>query len=191
MTAIASRSARVRTVSAGDGGAAAAGRRKRKRTESHERVIVTGLVAFGLAVSILGSMRVAGDVREARAREAMTGTFVRVHERQSEFRRVHSRFATYAELSAKGLRLPGRHQVRKSTASGSHWYLSIRDRNTGIICDRTGELTDETGRERPPVCRSAADRGVVASADDAESGDSRESRPLAVLMKVAGGLGGR
>ena len=141
------------------------------------------MVAFGLAASVLGSMRVAGDVREKRAREAMTGSFVKVHQRQHEFRQVNARFATFEELSSRGLRLSGRHQVRRSTADASHWYLSLRDRNTGLICERTGELTDETGTEREPVCRPGVDTRRVAVVH-AESSE-------APALVVAGGLGGR
>jgi hypothetical protein len=141
------------------------------------------MVAFGLAASVLGSMRVAGDVREQRAREAMTGSFAKVHQRQYEFRRMNARFATFAELSSKGLRLSGRHQVQRSTADASHWYLSLRDRNTGLICERTGELTDETGLERQPVCQPGLEGRSVAATELQEG-----RRPALV---VAGGPGGR
>jgi uncharacterized protein HemX len=198
MTATQSRSARAGSSAAASvpgtavrgtsvQGAAAAGRVQRKRTATHERVLITGVIAFGLAASVLGSMRVAGDVREKRAREAMAGSFVRVHERQQEFRRLNARFATFAELSSRGLRLAARQQVQRSTADASHWYLSLRDRNTGLICERTGELTDETGRERAPVCRQGT-RRAVASGEGVGGDVEHRSAPA---MIVAGGLGGR
>jgi hypothetical protein len=133
--------------------AAMASRRERARVARSERLVVISLLAFGAAVVILGSMRVAGEVREGRALEAMVETFARVGERQDEFRRLNARFATLPELNARGFRLPSRHQVQRSSADPSHWFLSIRDRNTGMICDRIGELTDEPGTQRKPLCR--------------------------------------
>lgn len=134
--------------------AAVAGKRKRSRTVTHERVVVTAVIAFGFAAAVLGSVRVAGDVREARARELMQGTFTKVNARQDEFRRVNSRFASWSELTARGVKLPARQELRTSSADHSHWYLSIRDRRTGLVCDRVGELMDEPGSRRAPVCRS-------------------------------------
>src|SRR6476661_6946209 len=55
--------------------AAVAGKRKRTKTATHERVVVTAVIAFGLAAAVLGSVRVAGNVRETRAKELMHGTF--------------------------------------------------------------------------------------------------------------------
>ena len=136
--------------------AASASRRERARVARSERLVVVSLLAFGVAIVILGSMRVAGEVREGRAREEMTETFARVGERQSEFRRLNARFATLPELNARGFRLPARHQVQRSTADPSHWFLSLRDRNTGMICDRIGELMDDPGAQRKPVCRPGA-----------------------------------
>jgi len=136
--------------------AAVAGKRKRTKTATHERVVVTAVIAFGLAAAVLGSVRVAGNVRETRAKELMHGTFTRVNQQQDEFRRVNSRFASWSELTARGVRLPARQEVRTSSADYSHWYLSIRDRRTGIVCDRVGELMDEPGTRRTPVCRSGA-----------------------------------
>jgi hypothetical protein len=141
--------------------AAVASRRERARVARSERLVVISLLAFGLAIVILGSMRVAGEVRAERAREAMTETFTRVGQRQDEFRRLNARFATLPELNARGFRLPSRHQVQRSSADPSHWFLSIRDRNTGMICDRIGELMDEPGAGRKPVCRPGNARNAA------------------------------
>ena len=143
---------------------AAASRRERARVARSERLVVVSLLAFGVAIVILGSMRVAGEVREGRAREEMTQTFARVGERQSEFRRLNARFATLPELNARGFRLPARHQVQRSSADPSHWFLSLRDRNTGMICDRIGELMDDPGAQRKPVCRPGASASASSSA---------------------------
>ncbi|MES2523650.1 MAG: hypothetical protein V4617_13175 [Gemmatimonadota bacterium] len=134
--------------------AAQAAARHRTRTALRERALVTSVVAVGIAIAVLGSMRVAGNVRVSRAREAMTGTFARVDERQHEFRRLNARYATLPELARRGIRIPSQHIVQRATATESHWYLSLRDRTTGLICDRTGELSDEQGTARVPVCRA-------------------------------------
>lgn len=137
--------------------AAVVSKRKRKTTATHERVVVTAVIAFGFAAAVLGSVRVAGDVRETRAKELMQGTFTRVDAHQDEFRRVNARFATWTELAARGVRLPARQQVRTASADQSHWYLSLRDRNTGVVCDRIGELFDDPDGARAPVCRAPGD----------------------------------
>ncbi len=133
--------------------AAAASKRRRKKTATHERVVVTAVIAFGFAAAVLGSVRVAGDVRETRAKELMHGTFSHVNKQQDDFRRVNSRFASWSELTARGVRLPARQEVRTSSADYSHWYLSIRDRRTGLVCDRVGELMDDPDSRRAPICR--------------------------------------
>lgn len=149
--------ARSRGVPAAATTAAVVSKRKRKTTATHERVVVTAVIAFGFAAAVLGSVRVAGDVRETRAKELMHGTFTRVDAQQDEFRRINARFATWTELAARGVRLPARQQVRTASADQSHWYLSLRDRNTGVVCDRTGELFDDPDETRAPVCRAAGD----------------------------------
>jgi len=161
-------------AAAGPAGAAVAGKRKRKLRTSHERVVVTGLIAFGFAAAVLGSVRVAGDVRATRAKELMHGTFTRVDQQQDDFRRINARYATWPELSARGVRLPGRQQLRNSSADQSHWYLSLRDRNTGVVCDQVGALFDEPGSPRRPVCRVPE-----ADADPGTAFAGRTDRPKA------------
>jgi len=41
----------------------------------------------------------------------------------------------------------------KSNATASHWFVAIRDMDTGMICERTGELFDESPDERTATCR--------------------------------------
>jgi hypothetical protein len=171
--------------------AASASRRERARVARSERLVVVSLLAFGVAIVILGSMRVAGEVREGRAREEMTETFARVGERQSEFRRLNARFATLPELNARGFRLPARHQVQRSTADPSHWFLSLRDRNTGMICDRIGELMDDPGSLRKPVCRPGASTNVARGGGDRlmQSASRRAARPASDRGAATGGPG--
>lgn len=148
--------ARSAAGSAKSASAAVAGTRKRKATATHERAVVTAVIAFGLAAAVLGSVRVAGNVRQAKAKELMHSTFARVDQQQSRFRREYARYASWAELAERGVRLPARQQVRDARADESHWFLSLRDRTTGVVCDRIGELFDDPGDSRPPVCRVGA-----------------------------------
>jgi hypothetical protein len=124
--------------------------------ELRERRIVMILVAiFILGALGLMSMNVVSSSRNARATEALGQAFVRVHSRQTEYRSLYGRFGTWAELRARGVAPPlGPSQsVVASNADGSHWFLSIRDAQTGVVCDRTGELMDAGPAERRPVCR--------------------------------------
>ncbi|MBU6366683.1 MAG: hypothetical protein KJT01_10780 [Gemmatimonadetes bacterium] len=73
---------------------------------------------------------------------------------QYEFLGINQRFATWAELEAKGATLGPTQQVLRYNVASSHWYLSIIDRKTGAICDQTGELFDEAPGDRSPTCRS-------------------------------------
>ena len=83
----------------------------------------------------------------------MGQTFAVVHRRQSEFRSIVGRFATWPELTEAGATLGPRQRVNGSNADASHWFVSIHDLDAGVICDRTGELLDEDSFERQPVCR--------------------------------------
>ena len=76
-----------------------------------------------------------------------------MHAQQSTFRLLNQRFATWSELEARGMRLPVDQAVVKSNASASHWFVSLRDSATGVICDKTGELFDEGPNDYRPVCR--------------------------------------
>jgi hypothetical protein len=91
---------------------------------------------------------------DTRAREALGRTFVRVYTRQTEYRTLFGRFANWSELSQRGAMLGPRQTVRSSNADASHWFLSLGDLDTGVICDGTGELFDEEPGDRRPICRS-------------------------------------
>ena len=158
-------------------GEVTARRHRQREMATRQRARITALVAFGCAVAVLGSTRVAGNARLARARAAMEGSFANVVAEQGEFRRVNARFASWSELSERGVRLPARQVVQQSTADQTHWYLSLRDRNTGLICDRIGERINELDTGREAVCRTngaAAGSGARNVATTSTSTNGRE-----------------
>ncbi len=126
-------------------------------TAQQDGQIVTSLiVAFVLVFIVIASVRVRGTMRVTKSKDAVTGTLKAVHERQSTFRLLNQRFATWRELEARGLRLPADQAVVQSNATASHWFVSVRDSATGVICDKTGELFDEGPNDHRPVCRDPA-----------------------------------
>jgi hypothetical protein len=72
-----------------------------------------------------------------------------------EFHTRNNRFALWAELEADGVRLPASMRLEASTATPSHWYLRLRDVESGATCDRIGLLTDPPGRPILPTCTAA------------------------------------
>ncbi|MBL0170214.1 MAG: hypothetical protein IPP90_05685 [Gemmatimonadaceae bacterium] len=123
---------------------------------ARDRRIVSGLIGvFVVGALWLASLSVADSSRKAQAKTQMGQTFAVVHRRQSEFRSLTGRFATWPELRQRGATLGPRQTVNSSNADASHWFISIRDQQAGVICDRTGELMDEDRFERTPVCRDA------------------------------------
>ncbi len=116
--------------------------------------MVTSLViAFTFVLLGFGSLRFT-TVRGVSQSEAALGSTLKVvHTRQGEFRMINQRFATWRELEARGAKLGPEQRVVVSNASPSHWFLSVRDTKTGVICDQTGELFDESAEERKPRCR--------------------------------------
>lgn len=116
-------------------------------------MVMTLVAVFAVGAVTLMSMNVAASARETRSKEALGQTFTRVHSRQSEYRAIYGRFATWPELQTRGVAVGPRQSVVDSNADASHWFMSIRDLDTGVICDRTGELMDESADERRPVCR--------------------------------------
>lgn len=117
------------------------------------QIVTSLIVAFVLVVIVVSSVRVRGTMRVGQSREAVTSTLKAVHQQQSTFRMLNQRFATWRELEARGMRLPVEQAVVRSNASASHWFVSVRDSATGVICDKTGELFDEGPDDRVPVCR--------------------------------------
>ncbi len=128
---------------------------KGARKSAQDSQIVTSLiVAFVLVVIVVASVRVQGTMRITKSREVVTGTLKAVHERQSTFRLLNQRFATWRELEVRGMRLPANQAVVKSNATASHWFVSVRDSATGVICDKTGELFDDGPDDHRAVCRN-------------------------------------
>ncbi len=128
----------------------------RAATAQQDGQIVTSvIIAFLLMVLVVGSLRVRGSMRTSSSVAAVTGTLKTVQAKQSTFRLLNQRFATWRELEARGMRLPVDQAVVKSNASASHWFVSVRDRATGVICDKTGELFDEGPNDHRPVCRES------------------------------------
>ena len=123
---------------------------------ARDRGIVMGLLSvFAVGAMALIWVSVVDSLRKTRAKASMGQTFAVVHRRQSEFRTLFGRFATWPELTARGAKLEPSQKVNASNADASHWFISIRDQDAGVICDRTGELMDEDTSERAPACRDA------------------------------------
>lgn len=127
--------------------------------DSGERRVVIGVVgAFLASAVILMSMNVVSSGDESKAREKLGESFATVHNRQTEYRAIYGRFASWPELQKRGVEIGPKQTVREWNADASHWFISIRDAETGVICDRTGELFDEAATEREPVCRTLKQR---------------------------------
>ncbi len=128
---------------------------RREREDRDRTIVVVLITAFVVVVSVLMAVRIRTSSRQSASREALQQTFQHVYTRQSEFRSIFGRFATWPELKARGVGIGPRQRVLDWRADRSHWFLSVRDTTTGVECDRTGELFDEDASERLPVCRPA------------------------------------
>ena len=118
-----------------------------------QRIVMFLCGIFAAGAIMLIAMSVAASNRTSRAKVMIGETFQYMHNRQAEYRSNNGRFATWPELKASGVALEPRQSVVDSNADASHWFLSIRDRETGVTCDRTGELLDGPVAERQPICR--------------------------------------
>lgn len=126
---------------------------RRVAAAEREKTLVTSLiVAFIFVALAIAVVQMRGSMQVDRSRQAMSTTFVKVFEMQGTYRLLHGRFATWRELEGRGARLAPNQRVVKSNASPSHWFLSLRDTSTGIICSRTGELFDDDPLNRTPSC---------------------------------------
>lgn len=128
---------------------------RREQEGLAERYVGVIVGVFALAMLVLLSMNVVTSSKHASAREAMGQTFATVQSRQGEFRSQAGRFATWEELSARGVRLAPQHTVAASNADASHWFLSLRDRETGLICDRLGDVVESVNARKSPECRES------------------------------------
>lgn len=118
-----------------------------------DHVLVSSIVvAFVLLAMGLGFFQVRGGVVKENSKKEIVGTLTAVHSQQIAFREENQRFATWAELQDLGMKVGPRQAVVASNASISHWFMSIRDSDTGLICSRTGELFDESSSERNTSC---------------------------------------
>jgi hypothetical protein len=43
----------------------------------------------------------------------------------------------------------------RANVTASHWFVALRDGDTGMICARTGELFDDGPLDRAPTCSPA------------------------------------
>lgn len=127
--------------------------RKRVRENQDRHVVVLMIAAFGLLVMAIASIQMSGNLRASGIETALSGTLTSVAQHQADFRAMHQRFGRWEELQERGLRLPPHQRLVKSNASDSHWFVAIRDMETGMVCERTGELFDESPDERTANCR--------------------------------------
>ncbi len=125
------------------------------RAERDSVLVTSVVVVFVMIAVVIAGLKVNGSMQQDRSRTAIAGTLSNVYEQQSAFRIINQRFATWPELKARGLSMPGEQRVVTSNASPSHWFMAVRDTNTGIVCSRTGELMDESPFERKPTCSDA------------------------------------
>lgn len=137
-----------------------AGERKGASTTASKQdgqIVTSLIVTFVLLVCAVASVRISGNAKVERSKTAMTGTLENVHVRQSTFHLLNRRFATWSELEARGVKLPGKQSVVSSNATMSHWFVAVRDGSTGVVCEKTGELFDEGPDDRKPTCRDPID----------------------------------
>lgn len=128
--------------------------RKLQDKAEHERNIATALLASVVGVAILlMSVGATSMIRSGTATSALNGSLSLLRTHQSDFRLLNNRFATWTELTALGVGLPPNQSVRASNADASHWFMSVMDQQTGIICDSTGELVEDMSGPAAPVCR--------------------------------------
>ena len=131
---------------------------KRKKTAAREQNVVTATVALIVgSLALIGGISAASMMQTSNAQTAIVGSFDAVHTQQRDFRVINQRFATWSELSANGMALPEAQSVVTSNADASHWFLSIRDRDAGVVCDGIGALNDDAVGVRPPVCRPTSE----------------------------------
>jgi len=127
---------------------------QRRKKAAREQHIVTATVVLVVgSLALVGGISAASMLQTSNAQSAIVGSLGAVHTQQRDFRVINQRFATWSELSAKGMALPDAQSVVTSNADASHWFLSIRDRDAGVVCDGIGALNDEAVGVRPPVCR--------------------------------------
>jgi len=122
------------------------------RSDRDHRVVVALLLAAVVVVIALATVTVRATVQTEAVRQRVGGTLQRTSLQQMEFHSRNQRFADWGELEARGVRLPPSLRLEASSATASHWYLRLRDVESGTSCDRIGLLTDPPGRPLLPTC---------------------------------------
>ncbi|MBL0940220.1 MAG: hypothetical protein IBJ03_15100 [Gemmatimonadaceae bacterium] len=122
------------------------------RSRSESLLVSSLLATFALVTVAVASVTVTGNMQEERSRTAIAGTLAQVHQQQTSFRVLNQRFASWPELQAMGMKVPEGQRVVRSNATMSHWFVALRDDETGVTCSRTGELFDDSATDRSPTC---------------------------------------
>ncbi len=130
---------------------------RRKKAAREQNVVTATVVLVVGSLALIGGISAASMLQTSNAQTAIVGSFGAVHTQQRDFRVINQRFATWSELKASGMSLPEAQSVVTSNADASHWFLSIRDREAGVVCDGIGALNDEAVGVRPPVCRPTSE----------------------------------
>jgi len=123
------------------------------REQQDRRVVVSLVTAFVIVAVIGATYSIQGSFKTDDSKAALTQSLDAVSRRQVDFRVINQRFASWDELTGKGMSLPPSQRVVSSNTSGFHWYVSLKDIETGVICERLGGLMDPGGEERPTSCR--------------------------------------
>ena len=111
---------------------------------STEQLFVLMLTAaFVGAMLMLGALQTRGMFARSKSRQMMGMNLEQVSAHQDSYRVVHGRFATWAELEARGERVSEGLKVVRSSATVSHWYVQLLDPASGLVCDRIHELAHE------------------------------------------------
>jgi len=127
----------------------------RRRSASEERLIAL-LVATAAGLTIaLAALGARTSMSLTNSEQQMGSTLGRASLQQMEYHTRHARFALWDQLTESGTALPANVTVVRSNASPSHWYLRLRDRSTGITCDRVGQLIDPPADVAKPSCSRA------------------------------------
>ena len=126
------------------------------RERQDRRVVISLVTAFVIVALIGATYTLQGSFRTSDSKAALTQSLDAVSRQQVDFRVINQRFASWDELMGKGMALPPSQRVVSSNTSGFHWYVSLKDVETGVICERLGGLMDPGGEERPTNCREPA-----------------------------------
>ena len=148
------------TAPSGAGGGITARRREGRpiaskvvAREAEDRRLVLGMVLAFLAIGfVLMMYGIIDSTRTQLAKQSLSESLTDVHNQQTKYRSLMGRFATWPELEARGVVLGENQEIEEWNADASHWFLSVRDRKTGIVCQRTGELFDASSGARRAAC---------------------------------------